>query len=76
MGSLGRGVEVLEKLYHASPGETLEDREEREAALRAAFRRAEEQAQQEEEQGDTRRRAALNELIEFAERDEEEAWGA
>ena len=76
MGRLDKRIEALDKRYQTSPGEPPEDREEREAALRATFRRAEEKAQHEEEEGNTRRRAALNELMEFIERGEREAWEA
>jgi hypothetical protein len=64
VGSLGRRIEALERLYATGEGSGLDasDLEERRAALREALRRGWERAEQEAAAGDSRRLHALEYL--------------
>jgi len=64
VGSLGRRIEALERLYATGEGSGLDasDLEERRAALREALRRGWERAEQEAAAGDTRRLHGLEDL--------------
>ena len=64
MGSIGRRIESLEKLYAMGDGPDLEgqDLEERRAAMREEWRRGWEKAEREAAAGDSRRLHALQQL--------------